>query len=282
MSQFVLIPRLKIQNATLQTSGFVLGGAPLMAAAMFCHNLARQLGTQETGFLLIHHDRQDLGSMAYGRFMPAQRRGATFIGKKDYSSKNKYALSLQPTASCHLEVSLIIQFDRMRHLGRLIELVGRSRFAGGQVIESDEIKQLQHVGDALKTVGSGFVVQDRKALLQTYQQHYQVNRLQALVQLLAQKPEQRLPELSDVKLSWLAATALGYALLEPSTDQRGGIRQANEQDTTRHAYAEPLIGLIQYQTLRDFDLNDAEQLQSLFWHYHWPQPDVFLLQQHVN
>lgn len=284
MSQFVLIPRLKIQNANLQTSGFVLGGAPLMAAAMFCHNLARQLGTQDNGFLLIHHDRQDLGNMAYGRFMPAQRRGATFIGKKDYSSKNKYALSLQPTASCHLEISLIIQFDRLRHLGRLIELVARSRFAGGQVIKTGEIKQVQHLGDALKTIGNGFVVQDRKGLLQVYQQHYQVNRLQALVQLLAQKPDQYLSNLidglPDHKLSWLAATALGYALLEQPTDQRSGIRQADDQDTTWHAYAEPLIGLIQYQTLRDFALDDAEQLEKLLWHYHWPQPDVFLLQQH--
>lgn len=280
MSQIILIPHIKVQNATLQTNGFILGGAPLMAAAMFCHNLARQLKTQDIGFILVHHDRQDLGGSAYGRFTPAQRRGAVFIGKKDYSSKNKYALSLQPTASCHLEISLIINFARIRDKNRLTDIVRRSRFAGGQVISVQDLEPCDSTEKALAKIRNGFVVQDRKDLLQHYQQHYQVNRLQALVQLLAQKPDQRLPERPEQKLSWLSATALGYALLEQPTAQRTGIRQADQQDITCHAYAEPLIGLIQYQSLRDAgQVEDSEQLEELYWRYSWPQADVFLLQQ---
>ena len=41
-----------------------------------------QLGTQEEGIIYIHHDQQRLGGQAYGRFTPAQRRGAVFIGKR--------------------------------------------------------------------------------------------------------------------------------------------------------------------------------------------------------
>lgn len=322
MSQIILIPRLKVQNANLQTSGFILGGAPLMAAAMFCHNLARQLNTQDLGFILVHHDRQDIGGTAYGRFTPAQRRGAVFVGKKDYSSKNKYALSLQPTASCHLEISLIVDFGRVRQMNRLVNIVQQSRFAGGQIISVGELVPCDSTQQALQQVRNGFVLQDRKALLQHYQQQHQLNRVQALVQLLAHKPDTVLPEftlpestqrqfpeseileqeLSDPdfsktdlskpqpeqKLSWLSATTLGYALLEQPTTQRTGVRQADAIQSTAtqptpHAYAEPLIGLIQYQSLRAAQqVKDSTQLEQLYWRYGWPQSDVFLLQQQTN
>lgn len=337
MSQIILIPHLKVQNANLQTSGFILGGAPLMAAAMFCHNLARQLNTQDLGFILVHHDRQDIGGTAYGRFTPAQRRGAVFVGKKDYSSKNKYALSLQPTASCHLEISLIVDFGRVRQMNRLVNRVQQSRFAGGQIISVGELVPCNSTEQALEQVRNGFVLQDRKALLQHYQQQHQLNRVQALVQLLAHKPDTVLPEftlaepslpesaqrqfsepeileqetleqeLSDSdffktdlskpqpeqKLSWLSATTLGYALLEQPTTQRTGVRQADAIQSTAiqstatqptpHAYAEPLIGLIQYQSLRAVQqVKDSTQLEQLYWRYGWPQSDVFLLQQQTN
>ena len=322
MSQIILIPRIKVQNANLQTSGFILGGAPLMAAAMFCHNLARQLNTQDLGFILVHHDRQDIGGTAYGRFTPAQRRGAVFVGKKDYSSKNKYALSLQPTASCHLEISLIVDFGRVRQMNRLVNRVQQSRFAGGQIISVGELVAYDSTQQALEQLRNGFVLQDRKALLQHYQQQHQLNRVQALVQLLAHKPDTVLPEpslpesaqrhfsdpeileqkLSDPdfsktdlskpqpeqKLSWLSATTLGYALLEQPTTQRTGVRQADAIQSTAtqptpHAYAEPLIGLIQYQSLRAAQqVNDSAQLEQLYWRYGWPQSDVFLLQQQTN
>lgn len=317
MSQIILIPRIKVQNANLQTSGFILGGAPLMAAAMFCHNLARQLNTQDLGFILVHHDRQDIGGTAYGRFTPAQRRGAVFVGKKDYSSKNKYALSLQPTASCHLEVSLIVDFGRVRQMNRLASRVQQSRFAGGQIISVGELVACDSTEQALEQVRNGFVLQDRKALLQHYQQQHQLNRVQALVQLLAHKPDAALPESTllepslpesaqrqfsepeiseldlskqqpEQKLSWLSATTLGYVLLEQPTTQRTGVRQADAiQSTvtqpTPHAYAEPLIGLIQYQSLRAAQqVKDSAQLEQLYWRYGWPQSDVFLLQQQTN
>ena len=114
MSFLAVIPHIRVQGANLQTSGILLGGVPLMASTMFAHALARKLSVKDTGVIYIHHDRQDLGGFAYGRFTPAQRRGSAFINKNDYSSKNPNALSLQPTASCHLHLSLVIRFDGRR------------------------------------------------------------------------------------------------------------------------------------------------------------------------
>ncbi|MCT9515431.1 type I-F CRISPR-associated protein Csy2 [Acinetobacter baumannii] len=289
MSRYVVIPRMRVQNANMQTNGFLLGGVPLFAANMFAHHLARQLGTQEEGIIYIHHDQQRLGGQAYGRFTPAQRRGAVFIGKKDYSSKNKYALSLQPTASCHLEFSLVIKFSSSRiSPEKLTNILKRSRFAGGQIIEFLEITthSENELETALKKIKTGFAILDRQDLLIEYQQRKQINRVQAFTQLLALKADALRAFFNDQNLSWISATNLGYALLEPLTDQRAGIRQAQDQENTAHAYAEPLTGIIQYFPLGEILRRNTEaeddtwhNLQKLLWTYHWPQDDIFLLKQ---
>lgn len=292
MSRYAVIPRIRVQNANMQSNGFLLGGVPLMAANMFAHNLARQLGTQDQGIIYIHHDQQRLGGQAYGKFTPAQRRGAVFIGKKDYSSKNKYALSLQPTASCHLEFSLIIKFSSSRlSPEKLTHLLKRSRFAGGQIIEFSEISthNENELEAALKKIKTGFVILDRQDLLIEYQQRNQINRIQAFTQLLALKSDSLRTFFNDQSLSWISATNLGYALLETATDQRTGVRQAQDQHSTAHAYAEPLTGIVQYFSLGEILRKSAEaddpswhELEQLLWTYQWPQDDIFLLQQNCT
>lgn len=294
MSCFIVIPYIKVQAANFQSSSLVMGGAPLMAAAMFSHHLARQIETEDIGFYYIHHDIQRLGGEAYGRFTPAQRRGATFIGKTDYSSKNKYALSLQPTASCHLLLSLVIEFNTRRpDLDTLLETIKRSKFAGGHILEFGQIKEADDAQEALSQISSGFLIQDRHDLLTAYQQAYRVNRLQAFTQLLAHRPQAKnsdtpvLEHLPNETLAWLSATTLGYALLEQPTTNRAGIRNADDQDETQHAYAEPLTGLIQYhslnQILHEINLETSaypdDYLKQLQWSHGWVQDDVFLLQQ---
>lgn len=289
MSRYVVIPRMRVQNANMQSNGLLLGGVPLFAANMFAHHLARQLGTQEQGIIYIHHDQQRLGGQAYGRFTPAQRRGAVFIGKKDYSSKNKYALSLQPTASCHLEFSLVIKFSSSRiSPEKLTNILKRSRFAGGQIIEFLDISTHaeNELEAALKKIKTGFAILDRQDLLVEYQQRKQINRVQAFTQLLALKADALRAFFNDPNLSWISANNLGYALLEPLTDQRAGIRQAQDQETTAHAYAEPLTGIVQYFSLGEILRKNTEaeddtwhNLQKLLWAYHWPQDDIFLLKQ---
>lgn len=289
MSRYAVIPRIRVQNANMQSNGLLLGGVPLFAANMFAHHLARQLGTTDEGIIYIHHDQQRLGGQAYGRFTPAQRRGAVFIGKKDYSSKNKYALSLQPTASCHLEFSLVIKFSSSRiSPEKLTNILKRSRFAGGQIIEFLDITTHaeNELETALKKIKTGFAILDRQDLLIEYQQRQQINRVQAFTQLLALKADVLRAFFNDQNLSWISATNLGYALLEPLIDQRAGIRQAQDQETTAHAYAEPLTGIIQYFSLGEILRKNTEaeddtwhNLQKLLWTYHWPQDDIFLLKQ---
>lgn len=319
MSFLAVIPHIRVQGANLHTSGILLGGSHLMASNMLAHALARKLGIQDTGVIYIHHDRQDLGGFAYGRFTPAQRRGSAFINKNDYSSKNPYALSLQPTASCHLHFSLVIRFDGRRRprLAELQNLLTNSRFAGGQVISVGEISWADDNETSLRkvlndTIKTGFVVLDRQDVLLNYQKSQNINRLQAFTRLLALTKEGLHHAFGEQHgMSFLSATNVGYALLEAPTIDRTGVRQAytldNDAIQTLHAYAEPLIGLVQYVSIRQLlnfatvqNTDDtepltetqnpiaeplhqlAENLQGLFWQYQWQNHDggdVFLLTQ---
>ena len=327
MSFLAVIPHIRVQGANLQTSGILLGGVPLMASTMFAHALARKLSVKDTGVIYIHHDRQDLGGFAYGRFTPAQRRGSAFINKNDYSSKNPNALSLQPTASCHLHLSLVIRFDGRRRprLADLQKLLMNSRFAGGQITSYGEAKWADDNEKTLKdvlgnTIKTGFVVLDRQDVLLAYQQSQNLNRLQAFTRLLALTKDGLNHAFGEHHgLSFLSATNLGYALLEDPKTDRTGVRQAytldNDVIETPHAYAEPLIGLVQYVSIRqllnfakvqpsdDVDLSEEEQEpyqpqnpiaeplrqlsdnpQELFWQYQWQTHnggDVFLLRQSI-
>lgn len=274
---FVLIPHLKVQTANLHSAGFLVGGAPLMAASLLTHALARELGCNDQGVALLHHDRQDLGEWVYGRFYPQQRRGATFIGKNDYSSKNKYALSLQPTATAHLQVSLIMAFDQFNNTGALEAILRRnSRFAGGQIVGWGSPQLFENAEDLLDHCPNGFFVQDRQCWLTGHMQAYGLGRIEALTDLLARRDETR---------PWLSATVLGYALLEAPT-ARAGSREGYP-----HAYAEPLVGLVQYVTRRQIleqittDDDGDTVLPPLLWTREWTapsggQPDFFTLQQH--
>lgn len=323
MSFLAVIPHIQVQGANLQTSGILLGGVPLMASTMFAHALARKLGVKDTGVIYIHHDRQDLGGFAYGRFTPAQRRGSAFINKNDYSSKNPNALSLQPTASCHLHLSLVIRFDCVIDSDVLIELLNNQRFAGGQIIEIGKVeifeeKDLSKIFS--KNIKTGFMVLDRHDVLLAYQQSQNLNRLQAFTRLLALTKDGLNHAFGEYHgLSFLSATNLGYALLEEPKTDRTGVRQAytldNDVIETPHAYAEPLIGLVQYVSIRqllnvanaqnsdNLDLYEEEQKpqqpqnliaeplrqlsdnpQELFWQYQWQTHDggdVFLLRQSI-
>lgn len=310
MSKIIVIPHIKVQAANLQTSGLLLGGAPLMAAAMFAHNLARQMGAADDGVIFIHHDRQDLGGFAYGSFTPAQRRGSVFINKTDYSSKNKHALSLQPSASCHLHFSLLIKIQSRRvFIHKINDFLRNGRFAGGKILEFGEVEAVneENLDSALRAIKIGYAIVDRQDVLQHYTKAQHIDRLQAFTELLAlnQKGLQQTFG-REHRLSWLSATNLGYALLETAKDGRSGVRQAYDLDgdliPTPHAYAEPLIGLVQYvsinQLLNPPTVNEAESagyefnpiaeplqklcedLSGLWWYYEWQSHsggDVFLL-----
>ncbi|HAO31908.1 MAG TPA: type I-F CRISPR-associated protein Csy2 [Candidatus Competibacter sp.] len=291
---YLLIPRIQVQGANAQAAWWLVNSAPVMACVMFGHALGRHLKQPSTGVAIVHHAAQLHGEQ-FGYFRPEQRRGAVFINKDDYSSKNKHALSLQPTASFSGEFSLIVEFGELADIERseVKNFLFKARLAGGQIIKHDECRVIEPQ-ELNQCIRSGFWLVDRRDLMQKAEGE---DWLDALLRVTARRERRKADapseaptsadatELSDdedgyddrwgrvetrapLPSTWMVATTLGYALLTPPA-ARAGAREGYP-----HAFAEPLVGPVQYVSLRQFGDRSLP-----VWRLDWPRDDVFLLSQ---
>jgi len=298
----LLIPHLRVQGANAQAAWWLINSTPVMACAMFGHALGRHLHQPALGVALIHHAAQLHGEQ-FGYFRPQQRRGTVFIDGHDYSSKNKHALSLQPTATFSGEFSLIVRFEAEAEvsLRDVDEFLLRARLAGGQIIEHGRCCLIAPT-ELSRHIRSGYWVVDRSDLMRKAEGE---DWLDVLLRVTArpdarQREDAASPTASSdeskavedddreegeaededeaswqptttrepLPVSWVMATTLGYTLLTPAVS-RAGAREGYP-----HAFAEPLVGPVQYVSLRKFGNRPLP-----VWQAGWPRDDVFLLSQ---
>ena len=270
---YLVFPRVRVQAANMLSCSFLVGGPPIFAAyglgEALCHHLGGKGRVQGVAF--IHHHRQALGEPGR-QFMPQQRRGAAFTfdrsiikeGKgSDYSSKNKYALSLQPVACAHWLVSLIWELDKVWDEVGACRFLHQARLAGGLITQHGKIVFTETMTEALDCVRNGYIVLDRRDLLEETGR----NQAESLVQALGAVPS------AEKDNTWLSATCVGYAAITDFT-HRAGVREGY-----LHAFAEPLAGLVQYRSLRQWQNAKQGLEEEALWRPRWLQNDVFVLQQ---
>lgn len=190
----VLIPRLEIQSANAMVGQHFVATTPIMAASLMGHALGRTLGQQPTALAWLHHTAQLLGAGddAYGRFQPQQRRGAVFIDDSDYSSKNKHALSLQPTVSAHLTASLVCRFAQPVRPDDVARFLRWARVAGGSVRQFGDLQVFDDEADLLKALpGGGYWLVERSDLVDPAQP------LDSLLTALAHRPASVTPTAAE-------------------------------------------------------------------------------------
>ena len=255
---YLVLPRVRVQAANMLSASFLMGGPPVFAAYGLGEALCFHLGggAKVTGMALIHHNREALGQSFYGVFSPQQRRAAAFtFGKSangsDYSSKNPHALSLQPVACAHLRVSIIWELEQVAGVKEAREFLHRARLSGGLVTGHGEIVLEDSLEAAFDRVGNGYVVTDRRDMLEDKGK----NQAELLVEALGAQPS------AGEDNTWLSATCLGYAAIT-SFEHRGGARCGYP-----HAFAEPLVGMVQYRSLRQWR-KEADTEEAL-WRPVW-------------
>ncbi|WLQ14266.1 type I-F CRISPR-associated protein Csy2 [Hahella aquimaris] len=264
--RYVVIPQIEVQRANALATPWCVSLAPVFACTMLGHALGRFLGIQPSAVGVLHIDAQLLAESelpkGYGCY-PHQFRGATYIDKKDYSSKNKYAISLQPTASMNLTVSLVLTFNDECPSGSDVERAfQRCRLAGGVIIRHGRIsicESLSDDGGVFTLLRSGYWLLDRSAELVAGEQ----GRVENLLRLVNDSPgldENKQP----IKKRWLSPAVLGYAAIT-NFSQRKLVRE-----NKLHAFAEPLVGLVEYVTA-----NQVATSSDLFWRGAWTDKDVF-------
>lgn len=279
---YLVIPRIRVQNANAQPAWWMIAPPPMTAYAGFSHALALALGWGKClGFGVVHHDIQFLGEFEgeRGAFLPHQFRAAMFVDEDDHvkapnpekpgkmkeqpsvrSSKmavvGRHPLSSQPTARCHLSVSLVIKLDEDDAVdleSAFPRFMHGARLAGGTVVEYGKASLQDSKETVIKYLKSGHAIHERQDLM--VMQEGERDMLDVVLRLT--DPQLRLearnkakpavhekPDEEEDSHSWLMPSALGYLAISAFQNRK------NVRGGLPHAFAEPLVGMVQYKPLR--------------------------------
>ena len=247
MSQFVvLLPRMEVTGANAQSAWWFLGPPSPTAYLGFGQALALKClpsdaGQDFVGVGVVVHDYRLRAEKIEGTYswLPHQLRAAALINGDDYSSKNKNALSLQPTARCDLTVSLAIVFEEGASvdLDKVKIFLRNARLAGGTVGgDSPELEIHEDMNQVKKRIKTGFALHTRTDLMQPESGE---DNLDALLRAT-------LPTVENRKLNpWVMPATMGFVTLTDIQDRIW------TRDGHPHAFAEPLVGLVQLKSLKD-------------------------------
>lgn len=278
MSKYITIPKLVITDANAQPAWWLVGAPPITAYTGFARALTRALcqGRDEVhheGIAIIHHDLQFAGDVLDDpkHLLVHQRRAASFISKADYPS-GSHALSHQPTARCRLEASLVIRLpDTLAvSLDTVHQFLRGGRLAGGTIMPFRQQERMAYFSSdedvtqtEKQTLTSGFSVVDQSHLLRA---DYTPGR-DPLDRLLIRTRRLDRPHhaAADAQMPWLMPTTVGYREITTRTI-RHQVRRSEPSDPVLHAYAEPLVGLVQYQSFRTAGLH--------FWKMHTKESGI--------
>ena len=226
---YLVLRNISVRNANAQPSAWLIAPPSPTAFMGFAHALGRHLDAPAKTAAIVQHDFSLRAERIERRVLPHQFRGAGLINSKDYSSKNKYALSLQPSARCDQRVSLLVEFadDALIDCDAVRKWLPSARIAGGTIDEFARPVMERNLDAALKKVGNGWAVVERGDLMAL--QVGQTDRLDAFLAATS--------SVSRVANPWVVPALLGYRAITAPQER------SQARDDYPHLFAEPLIGL---------------------------------------
>jgi CRISPR type I-F-associated protein Csy2 len=253
IAQYVVIPFLRVEHANALQTWWIVAPPSPMTVCGFVRNAGMKLQSPVQTFAIVHHDVQFLvgadrwnGTKKPFRCRESgahQQRGASYIDKNDYLSGG-FALALQPTVRCHVTVSLVLGMPPGGCVSsEVCDFLADARFAGGSIVDHGDVVIEDSLDGVRKALRGGFFVADRSDLVLQRMHSAEkggnpMDGLEAILDELIAPPKAS-------KQTWLSANVVGYAALE-APQPRGGVRT-----DAPHAYAEAIVGLIQYQSVHD-------------------------------
>jgi CRISPR-associated protein Csy2 len=257
--QYLVLRRLSARNVNALPAWWFVGAPGPASYLGFAHALARASQPSDACWpdvAIIHHDFEVLAETPAGAMtlLPHQQRGVSLMNMDDYAKdkapiKQRPLLSSQPTVRGHVTVTLVLRLpaDAVFSLQTAQSFLSTARLAGGNVAGIGRVELVDSMDAVNSLVSGGFAVHERSDLM------YAGEAIDPLAAVLAATAPG-----SFESNPWVTPAALGYALLT----------SARERSLTRdgypHAFAEPLVGLIQYRSLRE--------APPPFWRFTHPHP----------
>jgi CRISPR-associated protein Csy2 len=262
MSQYVVIPRIEVKGANAQSAWWLVSGVSPLAWVGLIRKLAINMGipnNHDIKVAILHHDQEMRGDTFYGDFFPWQLRGGNLTVESNGASSDyagaSMSMGLQPVALCNLTATLVIEGMGEVNANELEDHLLGSRLAGGAIQSCCPVKTEVEWSNILTSIDNGFFIKARTDLLATVAPD---QRIETLLKCLYTSKLNSQSKDTAVEKSWLVPMNLGYLPITTVTYKR------NTRINLPHAYAEPLVGLVEYVSKRSLKDND---LGNLFWGY---------------
>ncbi len=262
--RYIVVPRIQVEHANALQTWWIIAPPSPMAIQGLVRAMGLRLSHRFEAFAVVHHSVQWLASAGdpSGRFVHAsdeaddwvamfwnrtvalqQPQGASYIDRDDHIAGG-ISKGLQPTARCHVTLSLVLKTapDCALTDFEIARFLRTARLAGGSIIAHGEVRFADTPPEALALLRQGFFLLDRADLvaMRMARAPTPIDGLEALLELLVARDSD--PDATPQP--WLSANVVGYTALE-APQQRTGVRQG-----APHAYGEALVGLVQYQPAR--------------------------------
>lgn len=275
MSQYLLLRRLRVQNANALSSPFTFGFPAVTAFMGFAHALQRHLNKQDN---LKDFRIEGVGIVSHQFAMQDHQEGFNRTLKLTANplDKDGNRPSFVEEGRCHFTISLLLEVENLpvgeRAIKRLQETIrkqvlGRMKLAGGDILGLDNYKPVDVLKDepaSRRCLMPGYVLMERRDLMVEAMQNGQ-DALDALHGFLQIRHECAQDDAGNVSWhsrrshsGWLAPIATGFhAISELSEDTL----QARDSETP-HRFAESLV------TLGEFVMpHRLATLSDIIWRY---------------
>ncbi|AFJ02201.1 CRISPR type I-F/YPEST-associated protein Csy2 [Methylophaga frappieri] len=283
----ILLPHIKVQNANALSSPFTIGFPAMTAWLGAVHALQRKLNMQDSpvefsaiGVVVHHFDLQtykgpgDFVHSIIGTGNPLEPKS-----EKDKPKGNAVRPSFIEEARCHLEVSLVIEYncieaqDESQMLERLHQLLlGNIKLAGGDILSCGTPEIVRDFDMAKRKLMPGYALVERRDLMQEAMEQGQ-DAMDAMLDYLAihhtsskdeKGGEERVHWLSQRKATgpngergWIVPIATGFH----GISDLGNALNQRDPDTP-HRFAESLVTLGEFKM--PYRLASPE---DLLWRY---------------
>lgn len=284
MSDYLLLKRLRVQNANALSSPFTFGFPAVTAFLGLAHTLQRQInpdahpdGLLVKGAGIISHtftmqDHQD----GYSRTLRLTANPLDKDGNRP---------SFVEEGRCHLTVSLLLEVDNLPIAAERTDLLenklptllrGRCKLAGGDILEVGSIQILEDKKASLRYLMPGYALMERRYLLEEAMQNGQdaLDALHGLLQIrhtCTQDDDGKVQWHNQrAQAGWLVPIAVGFHALTPPM-----LAEQQRDADTPHRFAESLVTLGEFVMPYRMDC-----LADLIWRYQ-PNGDFYTCTQQV-
>ena len=277
MKKILLIPHLKILNANALSSPYTIGFPAMTAWLGAGHALERKLKSKDYSNLKFRSMAVVCHEINLQTYKGTGDYVYSIIGTGNPVDKNGERPSFIEEARCHLDVSLVVEYDEgsgvidfdefEKDVSRLVQ--GEMKFAGGDSLHCDKptryiVKDEACFRALLRHLMPGHCLIERRDLMQQAMKYGQ-DAIDAMLDYLKvthtstiDKNDKVIWTSSRKEKGWIVPIATGFHGISET-----GIAEQQRDPDTVHRFAESVVTLGEF--VMPYRVND---LDNMLWHYH--------------